>query len=209
MSVEQQRHEFWFGAALSEGMFNGWVDAQTAAKYRETFLSNFNAAVTENAVKWPGMERERGKVNYGNVDAILKWTEEHGIPLRGHNIFWGTERFIQGWIKALNNDELRATLKKRGNDLASHYQGRFAEYDLNNEMVHGNYYEKRLGPEITKQMADWVREGDPKAVLCLNDYDMLTGRRVADYVAQIRKLLGEGGADRRDRRAGAFARDAV
>ena len=28
------------------------------------------------------------------------------------------------------------------------------EYDLNNEMIHGNYYAQRLGPGITKQMAD-------------------------------------------------------
>jgi GH35 family endo-1,4-beta-xylanase len=138
------------------------------------------------------MERQRGQVNYTAPDAILKWTGEHGIPLRGHNIFWGIPNFIQLWIKELGNDELRATLKARALDIARRYRGRFAEYDLNNEMIHRNYYEERLGPDITRQMAEWVRQGDPNAVLCLNDYDILTGKRVADYVAFIRKVLAQG-----------------
>jgi endo-1,4-beta-xylanase len=59
-------------------------------------------------------------------------------------------------------------------------------------MIHGNYYEQRLGTNITLQMAQWVREGDPHAVLYLNDYDILTGKRLDDYVRQIRTLLAQG-----------------
>jgi hypothetical protein len=44
-------------------------------------------------------------------------------------------------------------------------------------MVHGNYYEDRLGAGITLSMAQWMRQEDPEAVLYLNDYDILTGRR--------------------------------
>jgi hypothetical protein len=53
-------------------------------------------------------------------------------------------------------------------DIATRYRDRFAEYDLNNEMLHANYYAERLGPTITKQMVDWGREGDPNAVLYLD-----------------------------------------
>jgi len=62
---------------------------------------------------------------------------------------------------------------------------------LNNEMIHGNYYQDRLGPDITAKMVKWVLEGDPDAKLYLNDYDILTGNRLADYLAQIRGLLGQ------------------
>jgi GH35 family endo-1,4-beta-xylanase len=41
-------------------------------------------------------------------------------------------------------------------------------------------------------MAKWVREGDSKAVLYLNDYDILTGVRLDDYHKQIRSLLNQG-----------------
>jgi GH35 family endo-1,4-beta-xylanase len=56
-------------------------------------------------------------------------------------------------------------------------------------MIHGNYYEERLGPGITADMAHWVREGDPEAILYLNDYDILTGVRLDDYLKHIRMLL--------------------
>ncbi len=59
-------------------------------------------------------------------------------------------------------------------------------------MIHGNYYEERLGPDITKLMAEWSLAGDPEARLWLNDYDILTGNRLADYMAHIRNLLKQG-----------------
>ena len=59
-------------------------------------------------------------------------------------------------------------------------------------MLHGNYYEQRLGPDITCDMVSWMRQEDPQAVLYLNDYDILTGRRVEDYAAQIQRLLEQG-----------------
>ncbi len=190
--VEQLRHEFWFGCALASQMFVGRAPAETVARYQEAFLQNFNAAVTEVALKWHAMEPERGRVDYSIVDAILAWTDRNGIPLRGHNIFWGVPDRVQPWQKALGDDELRAVLKARALDIGRRYRGRFAEYDLNNEMLHANYYEERLGPNITRDMAAWVREGDPNAVLYLNDYDILTGRRLEDYVVHIRRFLDQG-----------------
>ena len=190
--VEQLRHEFWFGAALSSGAFSGRMSAEDQRKYEETFLANFNAAVTENALKWHDMEREPGRVNYATVDAILAWTDRHEIPLRGHNIFWGIPNRVQTWLKAMDDATLLQTLKARALDIGQRYRGRFAEYDLNNEMIHANYYADRLGPGITKQMADWVKQADPGARLFFNDYDILTGNRLDDYIKHIRGLLDQG-----------------
>jgi GH35 family endo-1,4-beta-xylanase len=76
--------------------------------------------------------------------------------------------------------------------LAARYKGRFVEYDINNEMIHGNYYEDRLGPGITKEMTQWVHHSDPDAQLFLNDYDVLTGNKLPEYMAQIRLLKRQG-----------------
>jgi endo-1,4-beta-xylanase len=190
--VEQLRHEFWFGAALSNRAFGGTMPEAERQKYLSVFLENFNAAVTENALKWHVMERQRGKVDYSVVEAMLDWTAKHEIPLRGHNIFWGTPGNVQDWVKALPDDELREVVRARALDVGRRFRGRFAEYDLNNEMIHGNYYEDRLGKDITLHMAQWVREGDPQAVLYVNDFDILTGVRLNDYVKHIRGLLDQG-----------------
>jgi endo-1,4-beta-xylanase len=190
--VEQLRHEFWFGSALAGQPFGSRMNATDAAQYKKVFLENFNAAVTEVALKWHAMEPRQGQVDYSLVDAILRWTDEHEIPLRGHNIFWGIPNRVQPWQKTMDDATLRETLKARALDIGKRYQGRFAEYDLNNEMLHANYYQDRLGPGITLDMASWVRQGDPGAVLFLNDYDILTGRRLDDYIGHIRRFLDQG-----------------
>jgi GH35 family endo-1,4-beta-xylanase len=192
ITIEQLSHEFWFGCAIANGLAGDRWSEEDKRKYKENFLKNFNSAVTENAVKWASMEPRKGDVDYRTVDGILQWTEDNKIPLRGHNLFWGIERFVQPWVKELSDDELRETIKRRAETITAKYKGRFAEYDLNNEMIHGNYYEQRLGPDITKLMAEWALIGDPDAKLWLNDYDILTGNRLADYMAQIRRFLAQG-----------------
>jgi GH35 family endo-1,4-beta-xylanase len=108
---------------------------QDKEKYLAVFLENFNSAVTENALKWHSMEPRRGAVDYSVVDAILKWTDEHQIPLRGHNIFWGIPDFVQPWLKALPDAGFRDALRARAVDVGRRYRGRFAEYDTDNEMI--------------------------------------------------------------------------
>jgi GH35 family endo-1,4-beta-xylanase len=192
VSVEQLRHEFWFGATLPTGIFTGRNTPEDIAKFQETFLANFNAGVIEGSFKWHEMEPKRGQVNYATVDDMLRWADAHEIPLRGHCIFWGIPNRVQDWVKALDPDGLRLALMQRGRAIGARYRGRFADYDLNNEMIHANYYEDTLGPAITKQMAQWVKDGDPEARLCVNDYDIATGRRLDDYVKHIRRLLDDG-----------------
>ena len=70
--VEQLRHEFWFGAALASQMFRGGPDSEEADRYKKVFLENFNAAVTENALKWHSMEQRKGEVSKFIIDAIKK-----------------------------------------------------------------------------------------------------------------------------------------
>lgn len=190
--IEQIGHEFWFGCAIPNSFADGSMSENDKKQFEEKFLSNFNSAVTENAVKWATMERRKGEVDYSVIDGILNWTEANNIPLRGHNLFWGIPEFIQPWVKELSDEELERTLKNRAETVTARYRGRFVEYDLNNEMVHGNYYEDRLGADITKKMAEWSQNGDPAIKLFLNDYDILTGKKLPEYMTQIRRLLKQG-----------------
>lgn len=192
VTVEQLRHEFWFGATIATGIFNGRIAPEDAARWKEVFLSHFNAGVIEAAFKWHEMEKERGRVDYSIVDSMLEWASAHGIPVRGHCIFWGIPRYVPEWLKPLGEEPLRLAVRQRARSIAARYRGQFAEYDLNNEMIHGNWFEERLGLEITRDMARWVKEGDPDAVLFFNDYDITTGRRLDDYVRHIRSVLASG-----------------
>jgi GH35 family endo-1,4-beta-xylanase len=101
-------------------------------------------------------------------------------------------KFVAPWVKELPNDELSLAIQQRARSIGARYRGRFAEYDLNNEMIHANWFEEKLGPEITKRMALWVKDGDPDAKLFVNDYDITTGKRLDDYARDIRRLLDMG-----------------
>ena len=203
VTVEQLKHEFWFGCAIPNSLARG-MSANNLKQFEEKFLENFNAGVTENALKWGDMERQKDRENYTVIDSILSWTEKNNIPLRGHNLFWGIFKspntgiqYVQPWVAELNDDELRQRIKDRAEKITKRYKGRFAEYDLNNEMIHGNYFEDRLGQDITKLMAQWAHNGDPDAKFFLNDYDILIpdsplGIGLPDYMAFIRKLLKQG-----------------
>ncbi len=192
VTVVQKSHEFWFGAAIANGIFEDEYSDEDEIAYKRAFLQNFNSAVTENALKWMVMQPTPDPPNYEVVDAILDWTDAKGIPLRGHNIYWGVHQFVQEWVKDLNKRELLTALEERARDIGSRYKGRFAQYDLNNEMIHRNYYAEQLGDEIIRDMANWVMEEDPDAKLYLNDYDILTGNRLEEFIRHIKDLLKMG-----------------
>ena len=60
-------------------------------------------------------------------------------------------------------------------------------------MLHGHYYENRLGKDAGAQMFRWAHEGNPAARLFVNDYDVLTGGpNLAAYERQIQGLLDAG-----------------
>jgi GH35 family endo-1,4-beta-xylanase len=191
VELEQQKHEFWFGSAVTSAAFDGSLGEEDAKMYKQKFLENFNSAVTASALKWHHMEPEKGKVDFLTTDDILTWADENHLPLRGHNLYWGIY-YVQDWVKALTDEQLYDELHKRARTIAPRYKDRFVEYDFNNEMMHGDYYQERLGPGITTKMTGWIKKYDPEAKLFLNDYDILTGNMLQEFVDHIKDLQGRG-----------------
>lgn len=192
VKLEQITHEFEFGTALSTQMFAQGVNPNDQAKYFNLSKQLFNATVHENALKWYATEEQRGHVNYGDADRILSWSEAHSLPLRGHALFWEVERWNQPWLKSLSKQKLRLAVERRATEICDRYRGRIREYDVLNEMLHGDFFRRRLGEDIVKTMFERCHAADPNAVLYVNDYNILNGRRLDDYVQQIRSLLAQG-----------------
>ena len=192
VKLEQVAHEFEFGTALSTQMFAQGANPNDQAKYFNLSRQLFNATVHENALKWYATEEQRGHVNYGDADRILSWSEAHSLPLRGHALFWEVEQWNPAWLKSLSKQDLRFAVERRVTEICGRYRGRIREYDVLNEMLHGDFFRQRLGEAIVKTMFQRCHAADPGAVLYVNDYDILNGRRLDDYVRQIRSLLAEG-----------------
>jgi len=199
VKVEQLRHEFWFGTAISNSMvrtsYRRRMSDSDLAKYKEVLAANFNSAVHENALKWHSCEpTATGGFDYSVAEGIYKWAAANDIKMRGHCIFWATDRHVQDWVKRLDKGAMRAVVKRRAGDATSRFKGRIEEFDLINELIFGNFYRRNLGDGIIKDIADWAQAGNPNAVLYLNEQGSLAsgGRNADKYVALIKKTLGQG-----------------
>jgi len=185
VSARQVRHHFAFGSAI-----NGTVQHNT--QYADFFKNHFEWAVMENESKWDYNEPTRGNVTYETADKIATFCHDHDITLRGHCIFWEVEEYVQPWVKTLTNPELQIAVQNRLESAVSHFRGTFVHWDVNNEMMHGDFFRKRLGPEIHPWMFRQARVLDPSRGLFVNDYNNIDGTETMAYKAHIRALVAAG-----------------
>ena len=196
VEIRQVRHEFLFGTAIPNSLAETHENAMSE-KDRKMYLKiledNFNYAVHENALKWYDCEKEPGEVDYSVADRIWELCAERNIPMRGHCIYWAKDEFTMDWLKTLDNETLRKAVVQRGTDVVRHFKGRITEFDLNNEMIHGDFFRRRLGYGIINEMAWIAKAANPDVSLFMNDYGILDiGMNTGAYILQIRNLLASG-----------------
>ncbi|CAI5988141.1 unnamed protein product, partial [Closterium sp. NIES-65] len=135
------------------------------------FLNRFNWAVFNNEAKWYFNEQSPGALDYNVTDALVRWFTQRNIKVRAHNIFWAVEKFVQTWVKGLNNTSLWAAMQRRMSSAVSRYRGKVQHWDVINEPLHGNYYGQRLGGNVHSWMFKAARAIDPNVRLFLNEYN--------------------------------------
>lgn len=108
------------------------------------FVKNFNWAVFGNEIKWFWTEPQPGVFNYRDADEMLDFCQTHKKAVRGHCIFWEVESNVQQWVRNLNRTDLQRAVNNRITGLLTRYKGKFRHYDVNNEMLHGSFYQDRL-----------------------------------------------------------------
>ena len=187
IELNQQRHHFGFGTAISELLVSD-------PTYRQFFLDTFEWAVFENQTKWSWNEAQQGQLDYAAADLMFAICEQNQIPVRGHCGFWAVEQFVQSWVKQLDNAALVQAMMNRISSVGGRYAGKFEHWDVNNEMLHGSWYGDRLGKAAGAEMFKEFRKVDPAARLFVNDYSVVSGGRTADYLRQIADLVGAGAA---------------
>ncbi|KAK3140371.1 hypothetical protein QOZ80_5AG0399980 [Eleusine coracana subsp. coracana] len=165
------------------------------------FSTHFDWAVFENELKWYWTEPQRGQVSYADADRLLDFCVRAGKTARGHCIFWAVDGDVQQWVKdlATGSDgpaQLAAAVEARLTGLLSRYAGRFAHYDVNNEMLHGRFYRARLGDDAPARMFHEAARLDPSAALFVNDYNVECGNDPCatpeKYIELIRELQRDG-----------------
>ena len=181
VNVNQTRHRFAFGSAINSNISN--------PIYAAFVRTNFEWAVMENEAKWYYNEPTQGHVTYTVADAITNFCYTNKITLRGHNIFWAVDQIVQSWVTNLSNANLLVAVTNRLNSVVNHFKGTFVHWDVNNEMLHGNFYGNRLGNWVNPWMFQYAHSLDSNVVLFVNDYNVVEGNETDAYKQQIQSLL--------------------
>uniref|UniRef100_A0A803NHZ0 GH10 domain-containing protein n=2 Tax=Cannabis sativa TaxID=3483 RepID=A0A803NHZ0_CANSA len=168
VKVKQTQNSFPFGSCISRSN----IDNEDFTSF---FVKNFNWAVFGNELKWYWTEPQQGSLNYKDADDMLAFCEANKIEPRGHCIFWEVEATVQQWLRSLNKNDLLTAVQNRLSSLLTRYKSKFRHYDVNNEMLHGSFYQDHLGKEIRSNMFKTANQLDPSAQLFVNDYHVEDG----------------------------------
>ena len=187
VTVDMVRHAFSFGTALGSAFLEEKYTPEETSQFTDAVRHYFNHAVTENELKWMPMESKFEEVRYEKGDLLAAWCQTNGISLRGHCLFWGCE--VPDWVRATPDDKLRAVISRRARNTVSYYRDTIREFDVLNEALHCPYLATRLGDSIYRQMFAEASGSNPNAALYINEYGILEGEDLDDYVTQIRGLV--------------------
>ncbi|CAN0846048.1 Endo-1,4-beta-xylanase 5-like, partial [Linum grandiflorum] len=162
------------------------------------YLERFNAAVFENELKWYATEPKQGHLNYTVPDKMMEFVRYNGLLTRGHNIFWEDPKYTPEWVKQLTGANLHTAVESRIRSLMNKYREEFVNWDVSNEMLHYDFYEKELGRDATLHFFKTAHEADPLATLFMNDYNVVESctdlnSTVDNYIARLKELQ-KGGA---------------
>ncbi|XP_010691571.3 endo-1,4-beta-xylanase 5 [Beta vulgaris subsp. vulgaris] len=186
ISIKQNKANFPLGASINYNIVNN-------AAYQNWFTSKFTVTTFENEMKWYSTENTPGKEDYSAADAMLGFTSRHGIPVRGHNIFWDDPKYQPAWVKNLSPNDLQIASNKRLNSIVTRYAGKVIAWDVNNENLHFNFFESKLGENTTDVFFQKTQQLDGRTTLFINDYNTIEDERdpsssPSKYIQKLKEI---------------------
>ncbi|KAF7055074.1 hypothetical protein CFC21_062648 [Triticum aestivum] len=188
VSVENVRSSFPLGAAMSREIL-------TNPGYQQWFTSRFTVTTFENEMKWYSTEPAPGREDYTVPDAMLALAKQHGIGVRGHNVFWDDPKQQPRWVQSLPYPDLLAAASRRIRSFVSRYAGQVIAWDVVNENLHYSFFERQFGWDASTAFYAAARLLDAgSALMFMNDYNTLEqpGDMAAApgrYVDRLRQII--------------------
>jgi GH35 family endo-1,4-beta-xylanase len=176
VSIALEKHAFLFGTAVDGRLLTENPEADKK-KYQQALVELFNCATLENDLKWPPLAGEWGKSwNFETASRAVDWLNARGLAVRGHVLVWPSWRNSPKSLEALKDkpNKLRAEIKKHVRELAGSLKGKISHWDVVNEPFDNHDITDILG---NNELVTWfkdARAADPKALLFINDYGILS-----------------------------------
>jgi GH35 family endo-1,4-beta-xylanase len=121
---------------------------------------------------------------------MVKFAQQNGISIRGHNILWDDPKYQPEWVKNLTSDELRKAAAKRVDSVVSRYAGQLIAWDVMNENLHFSFFEDKLGKNASSRYFKRAYELDPKTTMFLNEFNTIeySNDEDVDPISYMKKL---------------------
>ncbi|MFO1452358.1 MAG: endo-1,4-beta-xylanase [Opitutaceae bacterium] len=190
ITVTQKRSAFQWGVALQ--MERLVVDTPDNLRYRQVTEELFNAASTENDLKWPVWAGEwQGNFAHSQTLAGLRWLRERGFHTRGHVLVWpghkNLPKPIQDRIGTPRQGEIPELVHAHIREIARATSGLLDEWDVLNEPFTNSDLMKLFGDEVMPPWFKIAREELPGVALYFNDFSNHDATTDADHVAHFER----------------------
>jgi len=186
ISLKQTKSSFLLGCGMNFRILQ-------SQGYRKWFASRFKITSFTNEMKWYATEKARGQENYTVADSMLKFAEDNGILVRGHTVLWDNPKMQPSWVKNIKdpNDVMNVTLN-RINSVMKRYKGKLTGWDVVNENLHWDYFEKMLGANASTSFYNLAFKIDPDVRLFVNEYNTIENTK--EFTAtpiKVKKMMEE------------------
>ncbi|XP_060597011.1 uncharacterized protein LOC132750936 isoform X2 [Ruditapes philippinarum] len=177
IELQQTKHEFIFGSVVRAALLE---DDDLNLPYQKVFYENYEWSVLGNALKWKQMQRKENFIDYPTPLTAMNTLASKGILLRCHCAVWGVDERVPDWVKLLKGQDLIDAVAERIEGVVNQTKGLCEHWDVNNEMLHGDFFERESGnPDITMDMFRQIHKWDDHPTLFLNDYNVISNCDVA------------------------------
>lgn len=133
-------------------------------------------------------EREEGKEDFKNPDAMLAFCKSNNISVRGHNVLWDDPKYVghMKWLNGTSDEHQKAAAMKRVKSVVTRYKGQFIHWDVINENIHYDHFSRLTsnGVEVFKL----VHELDPSPILFINEFNVIEAIVMNSKVAPYKLL---------------------
>ncbi|KAF4382329.1 hypothetical protein G4B88_011281 [Cannabis sativa] len=184
ISVQLKRPSFPFGSAINYNIL-------TNTAYQNWLTSRpFTVTTFENEMKWYTTEKSQGNLDYSASDALLQFTKRHRIDVRAHNVFWDDPNYQPNWLNSLSRNQLALATYRRLRSIMMRYKGQVIAWDVVNENLHFDYFERRVSRNASGIFYRWGNEADQTTPLFMNEFNTIesSGDTTSSPWRYIKKL---------------------
>jgi endo-1,4-beta-xylanase len=164
------------------------------------FEHMWNQITPENESKWGSVEASKGQLEWGPVDAIYDFANQHDIAFKLHPFVWGSQQ--PDWVASTSGSELAERVENFMQEACNRYPD-VAMIDVVNEPpphTDPSQVREALGGAGASGY-DWIvnafslaRKHCPNAILILNDYNNIEWPTDQDNFVKIATAVKGAGA---------------